>query len=95
MQGESFRWILEDETPSGWRDAVYYHYYEYPCEHEVKRHYGIRTHDFKLIHYYDDIDEWELFDLKNDPHEIKNLYYDPEYGNKIAELKKQLEALRK
>ena len=44
--------------------AAYYHYYEYPAEHSVKRHYGIRTQDFKLIHFYNDIDEWEMYDMK-------------------------------
>ncbi len=58
-----------------WRDAVYYHYYEYPAEHDVRRHYGIRTDRYKLIHFYGhDVNRWELFDLKNDPHELHNLY---------------------
>ena len=29
----------------------------------VKRHYGIRTADFKLIHFYNDVDEWEMYDF--------------------------------
>ena len=95
MQGKSFKDILAGKTPGDWRDAIYYHYYEYPCEHFVKRHYGIRTHDFKLIHYYYDIDEWELFDLKNDPHEMKNVYNDPAYSEKVIQLKKQLKELRR
>jgi hexosaminidase len=60
----------------------------------VKRHYGIRTPDFKLIHYYYDIDEWELFDLKNDPHEMNNLYNDPAYQKEIVRLKEKLTELR-
>jgi hypothetical protein len=95
MQGESFRKILAGKKPDNPRNAVYYHYYEYPCEHAVKRHYGIRTHNFKLIHYYYDIDEWELFDLINDPHEMKNVYDDPAYEDTVIHLKKQLEELRK
>ena len=75
MQGESFRKIVSNETEE-WRDAIYYTYYEYPSVHMVKRHYGIRTDRYKLIHFYYDIDEWELFDLKNDPNEMNNIYDD-------------------
>jgi uncharacterized sulfatase len=96
MQGESIRDILKGEAKDDWRKEMYYHYYEYPRGgHDVKRHYGIRTHDFKLIHYYYDIDEWELFNLKNDPNEMMNLYNNPKYIDKINELKLKLENLRK
>ena len=47
-----------------WRDAIYYTYYEFPGEHHVKRHYGVRTDRYKLIHFYYDIDQWELYDSK-------------------------------
>lgn len=79
IQGESLRNVLRGKTPDDWRDAAYYHFYEYPAEHSVKRHYGIRTKDLKLIHFYDDIDEWEMYDLAADPQEMKNVYNDPEY----------------
>ena len=76
----------EGNAPADWRKAAYYHYYEYPAEHSVKRHYGIRTTDFKLIHFYNDVDEWEMYDMQNDPHELNNLYGNPEYTAKQAEL---------
>ena len=83
MQGRSLRPVLENggKSPEDWREAAYYHYYEYPAEHSVKRHYGIRTKDFKLIHFYNDIDEWEMYDLRNDPHEMRNVYDDPAYAS--------------
>ncbi len=71
VQGESLKPIL-CQTKQKVRDALYYHYYEFPLPHAVKRHYGIRTDRYKLIHFYDDINEWELFDLKKDPAEMKN-----------------------
>lgn len=74
------------KTPADWRKAAYYHYYEYPAEHSVKRHYGIRTADFKLIHFYNDVDEWEMYDLKNDPSELNSVFGKPEYADKQAEL---------
>ena len=81
IQGRSLKPILESDgkAPTDWREAVYYHYYEYPGWHSVKRHYGIRTNRYKLIHFYNDIDEWELYDLKGDVPEKKNVYNDPRY----------------
>lgn len=79
MQGESFRRLLTGDQNQGWRDAIYYTYYEYPSIHMVKRHYGIRTDRYKLIHFYYDVDEWELYDLEHDPQEMRNVYQDPEY----------------
>jgi arylsulfatase A-like enzyme len=94
MQGESMRKVLSSETPDDWREAVYYRYYEYPAVHGVKRHYGIRTDRYKLIHFYYDLDEWEFYDLQEDPREVNNLYNDPAYADLIQNLKKQLAALQ-
>ena len=93
MQGESLLSLLKGEDP--WtREAVYYHYYEYPAVHMVKRHFGIVSKAYKLVHFYYDIDEWELYDRKNDPQEMKNVYYDPAYANTVTELHKKLDELR-
>ena len=97
MQGKSLRPIMDNggETPADWRKAVYYHYYEYPAEHSVKRHYGIRTQDFKLIHFYNDIDEWEMYDMKADPREMNNVFGKPEYAEKQKELMQLLQDIQK
>lgn len=79
MQGTSMLPLFGGETPGSWKKAIYYHYYEYPGYHAVKRHYGIRTERYKLIHFYYDIDEWELYDLQKDPDEMHNVYNDPQY----------------
>lgn len=88
IQGTSLRsvWENEGKTPDDWRKAAYYHYYEYPAEHSVKRHYGIRTQDMKLIHFYKDTDQWEMYDLKADPKEMNSVYDKPEYADKQAEM---------
>lgn len=95
MQGLSMRQMIREKGSPEWRKQIYYHYYEYPKGgHDVKRHYGIRTQRYKLIHYYYDIDEWELFDLKSDPHEMNNLYGNIEYTALIQDLKTQLKELQ-
>ena len=94
MQGHSLRPLLADGKQADWRTSMYYHYFEFPAVHQVKRHYGVRTHDFKLIHFYNDIDAWELFDLRNDPYELKNVYDDPAYAETVQELKAELSKLR-
>lgn len=97
IQGQSLRpvWDEAGRIPADWRKAAYYHYYEYPAEHSVKRHYGIRTADMKLIHFYNDIDEWEMYDLKADPREMNSVYGKPEYADKQAELMQLLQETRK
>ncbi|WP_163325553.1 sulfatase family protein [Draconibacterium mangrovi] len=94
MQGQSLLPILKGETPENWRKAHYYHYYEHPSEHNVMRHYGITTDKYKLIHFYYDMDDWELFDLEKDPNEMHDVYNDPAYADVQADLHKQLEELR-
>lgn len=96
MQGKSLRPLLEktfNETDD-FRDAVYYHYYDYPAFHMVKKHYGIRTKRYKLMHFYDDIDTWELYDLEEDPKEIHNQIDNEKYDAIEAELRIQLAALQ-
>jgi len=95
MQGGSIRRVLRGRTPRDWRTSMYYRYYEYPGPHSVKRHYGVRTQRYKLIHFYHDIDEWELYDLRKDPREMKNVYDDPAYTDTVKQLKAELQRLRK
>jgi arylsulfatase A-like enzyme len=94
MQGESLIPLLKGDTAQWDRNAVYYHYYEYPASHMVKRHYGIVTKEYKLVHFYYDIDEWELYDRKKDPQEMTNVYDDPAYASTITQLHEELKELR-
>ena len=91
MQGKSFKSTFNGNGIG--RDAVYYHYYEYPKWHKVQPHYGIRTDRYKLIHFYYSMDKWELYDLKNDPNEMSNIYAEaPE--ELIQRLKSKLAKLK-
>ena len=95
MQGASLVPLLKGQTPKDWRKEIYYHYYEYPSVHMVPRHNGIRSKRHKLMHFYQFKDEWELYDLKNDPDELNNLYDDPKHAQLRKRMKARLEKLRK
>ena len=95
IQGESLLPLLKGERPENWRNSLYYHYYEYPAEHSVKRHYGVRDDRYKLIHFYNDIDVWELYDLQEDPHEMNNLYGKPSYEAVMKRMRDELYKLQK
>jgi uncharacterized sulfatase len=95
MQGRSLRPILEEKVDEkNFRDALYYHYYDYPSFHMVKKHYGVRTNRYKLIHFYDDVDVWEMYDLIKDPNEMVNLYNKPEYSAIKSSLIDKLDSLQ-
>ena len=93
MQGKSLKPVLESEGFN--QKGQYYHYYEFPHGwHSVKKHYGVRTSAFKLIHYYDELEEWEMFDLKKDPSEMNNIYGVEEYQTQQEELHSLLNELK-
>ncbi|MBZ9728359.1 sulfatase [Salegentibacter sp. JZCK2] len=95
MHGKSLRPLINNSvTDEDFRNAIYYHYYDFPAFHMVKRHYGIRTDRFKLMHFYDDIDEWEMYDLKEDPQEMNNIYNHPDYAEVREQLHSSLDSLQ-
>ncbi len=94
MQGESILPLLKGLKPAEWRDAIYYQYFEYPGWHAVRRQYGVRTDRYKLIHYYE-VDEWELFDLEDDPEELRSVYSNPAFASTKKTLEAKLALLRK
>ena len=108
MQGRSFRANLEGRTPKNWRQSMYYRYWMHNSnDHHVPGHYGVRTKDWKLIYYYGKPlgmkgaqepatePDWELFDMKRDPREMKNLYRDPAHAGTVSKLKAELERVQK
>ncbi len=95
MQGKSLKpLLLGKANDQDFRNAIYYHYYDFPAFHMVKRQYGVRTERYKLIHFYDDIDTWEMYDLKKDPQEEHNIYNDPEYADVQQRLHQRLDSLQ-
>ncbi len=93
MQGESFKHLL-DGTETDFKEAIYYHYYDYPAFHMVKKQYGVRTKRYKLIHFYDDIDVWEFYDLEQDPQELYNAINDSKYADEISTMHQKLDSLQ-
>ena len=98
MQGKSLVPLMKGEQPEDWRKSLYYHYYEYPGIHLVRRHEGVVNKRYKLIRFYGpDVpngEEWELYDRESDPNEMKSIYNNPEQMHRIAEMKKELQRLR-
>ncbi len=108
MQGRSARSLLTDGIiPDDWPKATYYRYWMHMAHHDNPAHFGIRTRDYKLIFFYglplDATDAvakptpayWELYDLRSDPNEMKNVYQDASYAGITKDLKIQLANLRK
>jgi arylsulfatase A-like enzyme len=99
MQGRSIVPLLKGKTPRTWRKSLYYHYYEYPGAHSVRRHEGIANKQYKLIRFYgEDVpggEEWEFYDLETDPSEMNNLYGKSQVEEVVGEMKEELLRLRK
>ncbi len=94
MQGRSLLPLLLGAPPADWRTSMYYRYYHDPGDHNTRAHYGVRTRTHKLIYFWKK-DQWELFDLVRDPHELHNLYGQPAQEALTASLKTELARLKK
>jgi arylsulfatase A-like enzyme len=94
MQGRSLLSVLRGRTPADWRTSMYYRYYHDPGDHNTRAHYGVRTRTHKLIYFWTK-DQWELFDLINDPYELHNLYGEPGQEALTASLKSELARLKR
>ncbi|WP_372917803.1 sulfatase/phosphatase domain-containing protein, partial [Salegentibacter sp.] len=95
MQGRSLRPLVnQTSSDEDFRNVIYYHYYDFPAFHMVKRHYGVRTERYKLMHFYDDIDFWEMYDLQKDPLEENNIYKHPDYVDIREEMHAKLDSLQ-
>ena len=101
MSGTSLLPLLNGQTPEDWRQYLYYHYYDYPAQHRVRRHDGVADKRYKLIHFYGKghgkdkaVDCDELYDLETDPNELNNLYGNPAYQEVTDRLQNRLNEFR-
>jgi arylsulfatase A-like enzyme len=95
MHGRSMVPLLRGDAAADWRKDWYYEYYEYPGPHSVKKNRGIRTQQYKFIHYHEEPQEFELYDLSKDPEERNNLYGKPEYAMLVKQLQARMDELRR
>ncbi len=104
VQGRSFKSLLETgKEAEGWKKAAYYRYWMHMAHHDNPAHLGMRTKRYKLIYFYGCNYQggyqtpagWELYDMKNDPHETRNLYHDPKHAKLAQSLKSWLAKVRK
>jgi N-acetylglucosamine-6-sulfatase len=95
MQGRSLLPLLQNQgqPASGWRDAIYYAYYENAAVHNVPVHDGVRTDRYKLM-FFPRSREWNLFDLQTDPLELSSLHQDPRYADVLSGMQKRYRDLR-
>lgn len=93
LQGRNFREIARGRTPEAWREAMYYRFYEEAFG--VGPHEGVRTERYKLIHYLYGDKGWELYDLENDPDEMRNLYGESNSAALVSQLKATMAELQK
>ena len=93
MQGIGLVPLITGKQKTLPRNELYYHFYEYNADHTVLQHLGVRGERYKLIYFYT-VNEWELYDLKNDPGEQKNLIRLAAYQPVFATMKKELTRLR-
>ena len=102
MVGTSLVPLFDGTIPADWREYLYYHYYDYPAYHQVRRHDGVRDKRYKLIHFYGEKDQYneaincdELYDLEKDPNELNNLYGKAEYKEVSDRLQQRLDQFRR
>jgi len=91
VQGESLMPLLRGES-ADWRKSIYYAYYEIG-EHAVPQHFGVRTSRHKLI-YFPATDEWNLFDLVNDPQEMRSVHADANYQETFKSMQQEYRRVR-
>jgi len=93
MQGKSLMPLAAAPDPN-FRKEWYYEYYEFPSGEMVRPHRGIRTERYKYIHYIMDPQEFEMYDLQEDPGEVNNLYGKPDHMTLQNDLAARMEKLR-
>jgi arylsulfatase A-like enzyme len=92
LHGRSLVPVLRGETPSDWRESIYYRYFS-ESGHNVPQHYGVVTASHTLF-YLPESKEWQLFDHGKDSRQMRNVHNDPAYADTVKKLETELTRLR-
>lgn len=92
MQGTSMKPLFEQKSPK-WTDHVFYEYWK-DLVHSIPAMTAVRTDRYKLVAYHEIKDFDELYDLQNDPNELRNLARDPAYAALHTEMTARLQKAR-
>lgn len=96
MQGESMLKLISGKKDKTWRKSMLFEYYvDDAWPFAGPNQLAVRTSEYKLVDNFveDDIDE--LYDLVNDPGEMKNLINDSKYDSVEKELREESIKLQK
>ncbi len=94
IDGKSFKSLLQG-LETYWRQDFLYEYYEYPGPHSARKNRGVRTERWKYIHFFEEPQEYELYDLQDDPQEMINRINEPEFQPVVERLRQRMQMLRK
>ena len=96
MQGESMLDLISNKKDRNWRKSILFEYYiddEWP--YAGPDQLAVRTDRYKLVDNFLENDIDELYDLLNDPGEMKNLINDKKYDKLEAKLRNESKRLQK
>ncbi len=95
MDGRSLVPLLAGKRPSDWRESFLIEYYSDTVFPRIRNmgYKAVRTPRYKYIHYVDLRGMDELYDLRSDPYEMKNLINDPGFQATLEELKTEMARL--
>ena len=92
FDGRSLYRLARGEAVKGWREELLYEYYWEFNFPSTPTTFALRTDDYKFVQYHGVWDVEELYDLREDPKEMRNLIHDPNYLPMIADLRARLYA---
>jgi N-acetylglucosamine-6-sulfatase len=93
MDGSSLVGLATGDTPRGeWRRHLLYEYHWEWAFPQTPTMFALRGERFKFIQHHGVWDIDELYDLKTDPKETQNLFFDPQYAAVVREMQDALDA---
>lgn len=89
FDGRSF-WPIARGEHVPWRTELLYEYYWERNFPQTPTIFALRGDRYKFVRAYGVWDSDEFYDLQNDPHETKNLIFDPDYAPVIQAMRQKM-----